>query len=364
MQDAARKILIIRLSAIGDVLRVLPAFQVLRKNYPEASFGWVTEEASADILRAHPDIGKVFVFPKKAIRRKIASPLTFFSGLQDFWTFMAPIRAEGYDLAFDFHGILKSGLISLFSKAPKRIGFTMPFCREGNYLCNNMRFPQDKKRVNRIKRNLTLLEKFGLSTEHERPVIHIPKVDREAVQQFFSEQQINPELPVISIHPGTSSTTPYKRWDAYRYAVVADNIIEANAAQVVFTWAGKELEMVKEIVGQMKNRAIIGPRTANLCQLSEIFRLSDLYLGSDTGPMHLAAFTGTPVIALFGPTDDIINEPYSRTPHILLHDEVECAPCRKRACPRRECMKGISEESVIRAIQIMLDYFKLQKAIF
>ncbi|MBM4309817.1 MAG: glycosyltransferase family 9 protein [Deltaproteobacteria bacterium] len=363
MQDAARKILIIRLSAIGDVLRVLPAFQVLRKNYPEASFGWVTEEASADILRAHPDIDEVFVFPKKAITRKLSSPLTFFSGLQEFFAFMKPIRAGGYDLTFDFHGLFKSGIISLLSRASRRVGFTMPFCREGNYLFNNLRFHQDSKRVSRIRRNLNLLEKFGLSSEHERPVIHIPAADREAVQKFFRQQQINPKLPIIAVHPGTSPITPYKRWDPYRYAVVADTVIEAHAAQVIFTWAGAELDMVKSIVGQMKYRAIVAPRTQNLCQLAEIFRLSDLYLGSDTGPMHLAAFAGTPVIGLFGPTDPVVNEPYSRTPHIILHDEVDCAPCRKRACPRRDCMKGIREESVIRAIQIMLDSFKLQKAV-
>jgi len=363
MRDDAQKILVIRLSAIGDVLRVLPAFQVLKKNYPEASFGWVTEEPSADILKAQPDIDDVFVFPKKAISRKLSSPLSFFSGLQEFRSFLAPIRARRYDLAFDFHGIFKSGIISLCSKAPRRVGFSMAFCREGNYLCNNLRFPQNQKRVSRIKRNLTLLEKFGLPLDHERPVIHIPAADREAVQKFLLQQQINPKLPIIAIHPGTSPSTPYKRWDPYRYAVVADAVIEAHAAQVIFTWAGSELEMVKKITGQMKYRAIVAPRTRNLCQLAEIFRSSDLYLGSDTGPMHVAAFAGTPVIGLFGPTDPIINEPYSRTPHIILHDEVECAPCRKRACPRRDCMKGISEESVIRAVQIMLDSFKLQKAV-
>jgi heptosyltransferase I len=363
MQDAVHKILIIRLSAIGDVLRVLPAFEVLKKNYPHASFGWVTEAASADILKAHSDIDDVFVFPKKGITRKLSSPLTFFSGLQEFRSFIAPIRAAGYDIVFDFHGLFKSGIVSWCSRAPRRVGFTMPFCREGNYLFNNLRFPQDHRRVSRIKRNLNLLEKFGLSAQHERPQIHVPDPDRAAIEGFFNQQQINPKQPVIAIHPGTSPTTPYKRWDPYRYAVVADAVIEAHAAQIVFTWAGAELDMVKEIVRQMKYRAIVGPRTANLCQLAEIFRRSDLYLGSDTGPMHLAAFTGTPVIGLFGPTDPVVNEPYSRTPHIILHDEVECAPCRKRACPRRDCMKGISEESVIRAVQIMLDSFKLQKAV-
>ncbi len=308
------KILIIRLSAIGDVLRTLPAFHIIRKNFPAAYIAWVVEEASKDILEAHPGIDEVIIFPKKELAAKIKSPKTFFQGVNQFLMFIQEIRKKKFELAIDFHGLFKSGIISFLSRAKDRVGFTKPFTKEMNFLFNNRRFSLDSDRMNRVDRNITLVEKLGLNIKQGPPDIYIPDKDSDLIQKFLKQNRIEPERPLVAIHPGTSPSTPYKRWDAYRYAVVADKIIEDSAAQIIFTWANEEIEMVKEIIGLMKYRAIVAPKTENLCQLAEIFRCSDLYVGSDTGPMHLAAFVNTPVVAIFGPTDHVVNEPYRYTP--------------------------------------------------
>jgi lipopolysaccharide heptosyltransferase I len=352
------KILIIRLSAIGDVLRTLPAFHIIRKNFPEAYIAWVVEEASRDILEAHPEIDEVIIFPKKELAAKIKSPKTFSLGIKQFLMFTQEIRKKKFEIAIDFHGLFKSGIISFLSGAKDRVGFTKPFTKEMNFLFNNRRFSLDSDKMNRIDRNITLTEKLGLNIKQGPPDIYIPDKDSEFIQKFLKQNRIEPERPLIAIHPGTSPSTPYKRWDAYRYAVVADKVIETSAAQIIFTWANEEIEMVKEIIGLMKYNAIVAPETENLCQLAEIFRCSDLYVGSDTGPMHLAAFVNTPVVAIFGPTDHVVNEPYRYTPHIVIRKEIKCAPCRKKNCTDRDCMNGIKESDAIRAINIMLDSFK------
>lgn len=363
MSELAKRILVIRLSAIGDVLRVLPAFQVIRQNFPDAYIAWVVEEKARAILEAHPDIDEVIVFPKNNLLNKLKSRLAILSGIKEFFSFLWGIRKKKFDIVIDFHGLFKSGIISLFSGAPDRVGFTRAFSKEFNFLFNNRRFPLDTDKISRIERNLTLLKKWGLNTNHKAPVIHIPQKNSEEIRRFFRQHQIDRRRPVIAIHPGTSLQTPYKRWEPYRYAVVADHIIEDNGAQIIFTWADHELEMVKEIMGLMKHKAVTAPETDNLCQLAEIFRHCDLYLGSDTGPMHLAAFAGIPVVALFGPTDHIVNEPYVFTPHIIIRKETDCSPCRKKDCSKRDCMKGITEKNVIRAVNIMLDSFKHKKEI-
>jgi len=352
------KILIIRLSAIGDVLRTLPAFHIIRKNFPEAYIAWVVEEASKDILEAHPGIDEVIIFPKKELASKIKSPKTFFQGIKQFLIFMQEIRKKKFEIAIDFHGLFKSGIISFLSGAKDRVGFTKPFTKEMNFLFNNRRFSLDSERMNRVDRNISLTENLGLNIKQGPPDIYIPDKDSEFIQKFLKQNRIEPERPLIAIHPGTSPSTPYKRWDAYRYAVVADKVIEDSAAQIIFTWANEEIEMVKEIIRLMKYQAITAPETENLCQLAEIFRCSDLYVGSDTGPMHLAAFVNTPVVAIFGPTDHVVNEPYRYTPHIVIRKEIKCAPCRKKNCTDRDCMKGVKENDAIRAINIMLDSFK------
>jgi lipopolysaccharide heptosyltransferase II len=362
MAVSTKRILIIRLSAVGDVLRVLPAFHVLKKNFPDSYIAWAVEEKGRDILEAHPDIDEVIIFPKKDLLRKLKSRKEIGAGLKEFFSFIREIRKRRFDLVVDFHGLFKSGIISFLSGATERVGFTMAFSKEFNFLFNNRRFPLDKKRISRIDRNLTLLKKMGLDINHKAPVIHVPESDREDIRRFFKQQRIDFRRPVIAIHPGTSPTTPYKRWEPYRYAVVADQVIEKNAAQIIFTWSSQEIGTVKEITNLMKYRGIVAPETKNLCQLAEIFRSCDLYLGSDTGPMHLAAFAGTPVVAIFGPTDHVVNDPYIYTPHIIIRRETECSPCRKKDCIKRECMKGITEENVIRATNWMLDSFKHKKA--
>jgi lipopolysaccharide heptosyltransferase I len=352
------KILIIRLSAIGDVLRTLPAFHIIRKNFPAAYIAWVVEEASKDILEAHPGIDEVIIFPKKELAAKIKSPKTFFQGVNQFLMFIQEIRKKKFELAIDFHGLFKSGIISFLSRAKDRVGFTKPFTKEMNFLFNNRRFSLDSDRMNRVDRNITLVEKLGLNIKQGPPDIYIPDKDSDLIQKFLKQNRIEPERPLVAIHPGTNPSAPFKRWDAYRYAVVADKIIEDSATQIIFTWANEEIELVKEIIGLMKYRAVVAPKTENLCQLAEIFRCSDLYVGSDTGPMHLAAFVNTPVVAIFGPTNHVQNEPYRYTPHIVIRKEMKCAPCRKNNCSDRDCMNGVKESDVIRAINIMLDSFK------
>jgi len=355
-----KKILIIRLSAIGDVLRTLPAFRVLQKQYPGAYFAWAVERPSQNILEAQPYIDEVIVFPKEELKKALRSPGNVKDGLRVFWMFIRELRKKQFDLVFDFHGLFKSGIISFLSGAPERVGFSKTSSREGNFLFNNRRYPLDNDRISRIERNLTLLQKMGLSIDHDPPVLHVRDKDRKAVAAFFQKHQIDAGRPIVAIHPGTSPTTPYKRWEPYRYAVVADKIVEHHAARILFTWAGREIEMVEEIRGLMKYRSVVAPETTTLSQLAELYRNSSIYLGSDTGPMHLAALVGTPVVALFGPTDYIVNEPYSRTPHIIVRSETKCSPCRKKECSKRDCMKNISVDMVFQSVGIMLDSLQKQ----
>ena len=358
MGTAPTRILIIRLSAIGDVLRVLPAQRVLRRAFPDAHIAWAVEPLSRDLLAAQPDIDDILVFPKREIVSRLRSPRTMADGLRLFREFIAQVRASRFDRVYDFHGLLKSGLISRLSGAPQRIGFTAAFTKELNFLCNNRRYPAAGTRISRVERNLSLLAATGLDTTHAPVRLHLPAEARAFADSFFRQAGIDRRRPVVVVHPGTSVTTPYKRWESYRYAVVADRVIEENGAQILFTWAGAELAMVREIMGQMKYRAVVGPETPSLCQLAALFSLSDVYLGGDTGPMHLAAVTGTPIVGLFVPTDHVVKEPYLYTPHIIIRDErIDCSPCRSYTCRKRSCMKAISEESVIRAVTIMLESF-------
>ncbi|MBN1571734.1 MAG: glycosyltransferase family 9 protein [Deltaproteobacteria bacterium] len=338
-------ILIIRLSAIGDVIRVLPSLGLLRKRFPMAKISWVVEEAASDILGGMGEIDEIIVFPKKRILRKLGRPWTFFGAVGEFVKFSKELRRSSFDVALDYHGLLKSGLISFFSGAPVRLGFAKGFSKELNHLFNNRKIKLPVPKLSRITRNLLLTE--GLTGVDGVPEIHIGTTpeDRKVVD-IIEAEYLSGERPRIVVHPSTSPRTPYKRWGAERYAALSDILVSRLKAEVIITFGPGEEDTAREVRDGMKHGATILDRPMRLRELAELYRRSDVYVGGDTGPMHIASFVGTPVVAIFGPTDPIENEPYVKTPFVMIRRPTDCSPCRKKGCTRGDCFEGITPEEV------------------
>jgi lipopolysaccharide heptosyltransferase II len=343
------KILIIRLGSVGDVVRTLPALRALRERFPSAYIAWLVEEKAKGILEGNPDLDRIILFPRKKLVKGFVNPFTFLPTLIEPVRFIRELRGMKFDLVLDFHGILKSGLISFLSGATHRVGFSRGFCKELNYFFNNYHVNPKDKRLNRIEKNLSLLSALGIKPVELDPIIPLRQDNEKEIDNFFQQNMLENYHPLIVIHPGTSATTPYKRWDEERYATLADTLIEDYHARVIFTWGPGELSTVEKIVHQMKHSSVIAFETDNLQQLTEIFRRCDLYIGSDTGPMHIAALVRTPVIAIFGPTDHVVNAPSKKNRNFIVRRDVACSPCRKFTCASRECMKAITPEEVLQA---------------
>ncbi len=344
-----RKILIIRLSAIGDVVRTLPALRALRRKFPEAYIAWVAEDSSADLLSGHPDLDRVFVFKRSEWKKHRRGLSGLLAAVRQIASVVREIRRAGFDLVLDFHGILKSGLVSLFSGVPFRAGLSGSYVKEGNHLFNNYHVDVGSASISRIERNLRFIRFLGID-EQDRydPVIPVTDADRIDTDRFLKEHGLAGEEPLIVIHPGTSRKTLYKRWDPASYAVLADRLIEELRAKVVWTWGPGEHETVQSIVGCMRHASIVAGRMT-LTRLAELFRRAALFVGSDSGPMHLACFVQTPAVVLYGPTDPVVNAPYPYSRFIMLRKDVSCNPCRKRDCSRVDCMAAITPEEVYEA---------------
>jgi len=346
------RILIVRLSAVGDVIRTLPAVKALKEDYPSSSITWVAEEPSRRLLESQPEIDEVLLFPRKRWAEGMKSARGIWRTIGEVRGFVSDLRSRKFDVALDFHGILKSGLISFFSGSPNRIGFDRRSSKEGNFLFSNAKVRLGEERMSRFQRNFSLLRGMGLEVKGFHPSLHIPPQDREYVESFFNKISTPVRRPLIAIHPGTSPKTIYKRWMPDRYAQLADRLVSELRATVVFTWGPDELEWVEDMRREMKEPSILGPRTESLTELGEVFRRCDLYIGGDTGPMHIASLTGTPVVVIYGPTDPIVNEPLGR--HKKVSKEVGCNPCRKRSCKELTCLKIVSVDDVLKAAKEIL----------
>ncbi|MGQ9647377.1 MAG: glycosyltransferase family 9 protein [Thermodesulfobacteriota bacterium] len=346
------KILVLRLSAVGDVLRTLPAVMALRKHLPSSHIAWVVEEPSKTLLESQPEIDQVIQFPRKRWTEGAKSIRTLWKALRETAEFIVALRKQKFDIVLDFHGILKSGLISFFSGSPKRIGYDRTSSKEGNFLFSNIKVKLPQERISRYQRNFGLLKGLGLEVKHFETRLHIPQRDREYVESFFLRLNRPLRRPSIAIHAGTNPKAAFKRWMPDRYAQLADRLVRELDATIIFTWGLGELESVKAIQNEMKEKSILAPKTETLTQLGELLRRCDLYVGGDTGPMHIASLMGTPVLVIYGPTDPVLNEPLGR--HKKVIREVGCNPCRNRSCKELKCLKSITVEDVFKATKEML----------
>lgn len=349
------KVLILRLSAVGDVIRTLPAVKALREWSSSSYIAWIVEEPSEAFLKSQPEIDEVILFPRKRWTDGIKSLRKIGRTITEIWKFIFYLRGQRFDIVFDFHGILKSGLLSFLSGSPKRVGFDRRSSKEWNFLFSNIRVRLPEKKMNRFQRNFKLLNGIGLDVKRVNLKLHIPEKDKGHIALFLNTLSHPLKKPCIAIHPGTSPKTFYKRWMFDRYAQLADRLVLELKATVMFTWGPGELEWVKGIQREMKEPSILSPRTESLTQLGEIFRRCDLYIGGDTGPMHIASFVGTPVVIIFGPTDPQVNEPLGH--HKKVRKDVECSPCRKRSCEKLSCLRAVTVDDVFKAAREILGTF-------
>jgi ADP-heptose:LPS heptosyltransferase len=342
------RILIVRLSALGDVINTLPALAVLRHNFPKSFIGWVVEDKAKDILDGHPDIDKVFVFRRRDWKINFANPSKFFKMSKDVPGFIKELKAEKFDIALDFQGNLKSGVISYLSGAKVKAGFEKPATREFNHLFSNHKVHLDSLRVNRVAKNLLLLKGLGLDVTDYK--VHLPLGEND--ERYFSEfrrQFMKSGAPIVVAHPGVSAFGAFKKWQPGNYAVLGDRLIKELKCDFVITGGRGEQPLLKLIASKMKESPIINYETTPLAKFTALLNKADLFIGSDTGPLHLANIIGVPVVALFGPKDPVIYGPYAagRNNNVtIIRKDLPCSPCTKRKCGNPKCMALITVDDV------------------
>jgi ADP-heptose:LPS heptosyltransferase len=346
---AADRVLLVRLGAIGDVVRTLPAASALRGAYAGAHLAWRVGPASRSAVEGQPWVDEVLVFPRGEIEallrrgRLIAAAAALFR-------FVGMLRRRRFDLVIDFHAILKTGLLGWASGAPRRASYAMPFGREGAWLFANLRARIAPRRISRFERNRGLLDFVARgAVPSARPF----RLDR-AVRARMAEALGAGPAPV-AIHPGTSAGTPHKRWSADGYAAVARLLRDAVATPsiVLFGPDPRERALAEAIVAQADGAARLAPVTASLGELAALLALCGLYLGGDTGPMHVASLVGTPVVQILGPTDPVENRPYPGTPSRTVREPVACSPCR-RGCATATCLRLVTPDAVFAAARDLL----------
>lgn len=328
------------MGALGDVVRTIPAQQALRAQYPEARISWLVERKAADLLRGQADLDEVLEFPREelsgALRRLDLPGL-----VRQLLAVRRLLRSRHFDLVVDFHAILKSGVLGWLTGAPLRVSYAPPYGREWGWLFANRRAELCEPKLSRHLRNQALLEFLAVSINGVAPAVD---PDPAADDRLASVLKGGP-APIL-IHPGSSPGTPYKRYTEWGYGLVARRLVDAGHRCWVATGSSpEEADLARRIVDASGSRAEIAPATPTLADLSALIRHARLFIGGDSGPLHLAALIGTPVVQILGPTDPVENAPLPSTPARSVRVSVACSPCR-RGCADATCMKLIPHDSV------------------
>jgi lipopolysaccharide heptosyltransferase I len=347
--SAPNSILVIRLSSLGDVLMTMPAVKALKDGLDNTRISWLVEGSVSEFLAYQPFIDDVILFPRQSIVRafKKGKPL----GLtQEIKTFIGELREKKYDLIIDFHGIIKSAILSTLVRGKKTIGFSKLYAKEKSHLFYHEKIEGKDKSIHKVERNMLIPKALGIYDRPPEVIPVIPSHVNEYIEKFFLDYGIG--QPVFALNPFSSKGSKFKRWDLERYADLAQKIRETYRGSVLILWGPgekKEAEYLKKIGG---DRVFLSCPTT-IPQLFALLKRVKMYIGGDTGVMHLASMAKVPVVAIFGPTDVSVNAPYGSN-HMIVRKPLPCSPCKKKDCKERKCLDEIKVDDVFEVVRELM----------
>jgi lipopolysaccharide heptosyltransferase I len=348
-EDIPRSILIVKLSAIGDVIQTLPMLEALKKQYPQARIDWVVEEDASTLLLSHPMINRVIISRRKSWVKRVLKPGEFWKTLREVSRFVRELRNWHYDWVIDNHGIFKSGLLMLLSRGRRKIGFqaSAGIAEEGSYFFTHERYKPLSIERHALERYLDLVSQMGVQIDPTSFHFPVPPDSLKQAEALLRQKGFD-SRPLVVLHPMAKWES--KQWPADKFARLISALVRSKAS-VVITGSPHDEGPVGEILrrtGDSVKVLNLAGKT-NLLELASIFSLSDLVLCPDTGPMHLAAAVKAPLITLFGPTAPWRTGPYGNNPGVI-RKGLPCSPCFKKKCQTVECMNSISVEEVLDAV--------------
>jgi len=349
-KERIRKVLIIEVGGIGDLLRVFPAIDAIALNLPDASISILVAKGVKEVLNLYPvneRISEIIDFDLRGLHKGITRKLPLIN----------LIRRRRYDLIYAparGEGAREIGLMTFLSGAPYRIGFELN--KPGGLYTSTVEFKED---IPILRQNLGLLRMAGIKVHDERIHIRIPESDQETADRL-----VNQSIPnVVAVHTSTARRYTYRMWKPEKYISLIRRIISRFRVTVVLIGSRDEAETGHHISASINNPSVINligktsiPVTAGIISRVRLF------IGNDSGPLHIALALGIPSIAIFGPTSptQVLSEEYRDSCYIL-KPSLDCSPCylhmdhRVPSCSSVRCMEQISVDEVMKAVETVLE---------
>ncbi len=323
-----QRILLIKPSAIGDVVHTLPILKLLRQRWPAAHIAWLLTPGCADLLKDHPLLNEVILFDRKQYGRGWRDPASLFGLLK----FQKELRQENFDLVIDLQGLFRSGWFAWKTRAPMRIGFKN--AREFAPLFYTHRIDVGTTEQHAVDRYLKVAAALGCDISDVDFEFHVGDADRKHVDEL-----LNGTNNYAVVLPGTNWAT--KRWPIEKFAALVEPLRARFGLASIVAGGPGDIPLGEQIPGATN----LAGQTS-LPQLVELLRRASLVIANDSGPMHIAAALKRPLVTVYGPTNPVRTGPYRREASVLRLD-LPCSPCYSRKCSHQSCLRWLEIEPVL-----------------
>lgn len=340
---AAMNILIVKLGSIGDIVHALPVVSHIKNCVPDARISWAVERSSAEILRGNDQIEHLIEIDTRKLRDRRLG----YRSLTGFGSSIRSLRKHRFDIALDLQGLLKSVAVAKLSGARIRYGFAKSSLREpaSRFLLTDTYEVPDNVHV--IRKNLLLAAKaLSLPAPAGPPVFSIATLDvhRKEADQIIRET--GPNFAILNPAGGW----PTKLWPARNFGILADMLWERFGLQSIVTIGPRESALAEDAAGAASKKHPVIARPS-LKGFYELARRAKIYVGGDTGPTHIAAAAGAPIVGIFGPTEWWRNGSLDPLDICVGREDISCRiDCHRRSCSNWICM-DIAPETVLAAVE-------------
>ncbi len=345
----ARRVLVVRLDNLGDVLLATPAIRALRRALPRAHLTLLASPAGAPVAPLDPDLDSVLVYQAPWMdpdRQLPQDPSREASTI-------AEVRRRGYDAAVIFTSYHQSPLPAAYlcylAGVPLRHAASLD--GPGSLLTSRHRHPD--RALHEVERGLDLVAGIGVEPAGDDLVLQPRAVDLTAMGELVARQRVDGR-PVVVIHPGCRC--PSRTYPPEQFAAVAVRLSADLGARIIWTGSADEANWIERLRAKLAEPGVSLAGRTSLSELAALLAASDTLVTNNTGPMHVAAAVKTPVAALFALTNPPEQWHPWRTPYRLLNRPVPCAICYQRVCPHQhECLRGVSPDDVVRAVPQLIE---------
>ncbi|MEJ6951186.1 lipopolysaccharide heptosyltransferase II [Natronospora cellulosivora (SeqCode)] len=333
----AKRILIIDLLYLGDLMFATPFIKELRKNFPEARIDIIVNKTFHDIMDDNPYLDNVYAYNKN------------FS-LKESISFSRGLSKNHYDFALNIHGNWRTALILKLVNPQYSVGYGGR--GRGIFLD---RVVSQAKNTHMVEAYLNILREIRLEVEKSNPQLEVSDKARASIRKKLNDWGSHSSNSLIALNTG--GTWPTKRWKLKAFAELAD-ILNNDYGKVIFIGSKADSKRVAEIIDMMESEPLLACGKTSLKELAALVEYCDLVISNDSGPVHVAAAVGTPTITIFGPSNDQKYRPLGDKHRILKNDDISCRPCGEHQCPlnHHKCMEEIEVSQVLD----LLDNFKME----